>query len=105
MCVWLYATGRMTDDPSSIDAEYRIPIPTTRPIDLLKDGSNSYSYTLALPTTPPTARPYEYPQYRRSVRLITGWVRNQRTDAIRTTLISILTEAKTQRLEVVRGAL
>ena len=34
---------------------------------------------------------------------VSGWVRIQRTDVIRTTLISILMAAKLQRLEVVRG--
>ena len=34
---------------------------------------------------------------------LTGWVRILRADVIRTTLISVLTGAKMQRLEVVRG--
>ena len=34
---------------------------------------------------------------------LAGWVRMQRTDVIRTRLISVLMGAKMQRLEVVRG--
>ena len=37
------------------------------------------------------------------VKVVTGWVRIQRTEVIRTRLISVLMPAKMQRLEVVRG--